>query len=586
MWTELYKLLQLRCPRLFRFEAAVAEPRAPNTSFIICTISSDDIECWRISLLSDESFEREDGFEEDMYLEVLRENPPLKRYVSRGDIPDSVDVSGPHQEADEAIFKAIRLTRLDKTPRLQPILGSAGMGKTHLFWVLKDLQNESGGGNYIAVYVPSPPAPVRVPLHFHACLVDEAGEKLFEQTADMLLTRFGQRKGIVRQHYEMGDVVSKAVDAYPGISSDAVKVFLKFRLDENQRVLAKRWLLGDALSHEELDKLDVRTILEEDDVTTATLKLLTEGSSVPIVLFIDEFEGPYNTHGEVGEKQFMEIIKRLYNQCQNLVIITSCLTDIWDRVYNLADPPMRSRMETPVSLRPFTKEDLAEFVRRSMDTYWEENNLEVPPNSLFPLTEKDVDDAFVKSKGVPREAIRQVISRFDRMLTGKVTPLREEQADYVIKLTPAIVISAISNALSIVGAELSVEVQLGGAVGGSKTQSTAIFNLSRGETRRRLGVDVPTVKNWNRGGGVSAYYSATRLKKMLEKGEADLTLIAVPTDTKGAKFEFARAELGPKLVSLSLSEETATSLVDNTHKGQLDDTQKAFFVDAINRLMA
>lgn len=536
--------------------------------------------------MSDETFEREDGFEEDMYLEVLRDNPPLKRYVSRGDIPDNVDVSGPHEEADEAVFRAIKLTRLDKTSRLQPILGSAGMGKTHLFWVLKDLQNESGGGNYIAVYVPSPPAPVRVPLHFHACLVDEEGERLFEQTADMLLTRFGQRKGIVRQHYELDDVVSRAVDAYPGISSDAVKVFLKFRLDENQRVLAKRWLLGDALSNEELDKLDVRTILEEDDVTTATLKLLTEGSTVPIVLFIDEFEGPYNTHGEVGEKQFMEVIKRLYNQCQNLVIITSCLSDIWDRVYNLADKPMRSRMETPVNLRPFTKQDLAEFITRSMDAYWEENNLEAPPNPLFPLTEKDVDDAFTRSKGVPREAIRHVIATFDRMLTGKVAPVKEEQADYVIKLTPAIVISAISSALSTVGTGLGVAVHLGAAVGGSKTQSTAIFNLSRGETKRRLGVDVPTVKSWNRGGGVSAFYSATRLKKMLEKGEADLALIAVPADTKGVKFESARGELGPKLVSLNLNEDTATSLVDNTHKGQLDEAQKAFFAEAINRAMA
>jgi hypothetical protein len=85
---------------------------------------------------------------------------------------------------------------------------------------------------------------------------------------------------------------------------------------------------------------------------------------------------------------------------------------------------------------------------------------------------------------------------------------------------------------------------------------------------------------------VSAYYSATRLKKLLEKDEADLALIAVPIDTKGAKFESARADLGTRLVSLGLNEETATSLVDNTHKGQLDETQKAFFVDAINRAMA
>ncbi|RDE12433.1 MAG: hypothetical protein C4K49_10150 [Candidatus Thorarchaeota archaeon] len=533
-----------------------------------------------------DSFEAEGAFEKGMYVEVLRDNPPMKRYVSRGDIPDSIDIPGPHAEADEAVFRAIRFTRQDKTSRLQPILGTAGMGKTHMFWVLKDLENGPSHGPYLTVYVPSPPAPVRVPLHFHACVVDEGGERLFEQTADMLLTRFGELKGIIRQRYEFADVVSKAVDEYPGISSDAVKVFLKFRLDDNLRGLARRWLLGDALSQEEIEKLDVRSVLEEDDVTMATLKLLAEGSTIPIVLFIDEFEGPYNTHGELGEKQFMEVIKRLYNQCQNLVIVASCLSDVWERVYNLADSPTRSRMETPITLRPFTKKDLIEFVRQSMIAYWEENNIQVPSDILFPLTENDLDEAFSKSKGVPREAIKQVIAQLDKIIAGPKAVPQEEQADYVIKLTSAIVIGAVAKALLIAGTALGVEVQLETATGGSKTQSTAVFTLSKGGTKHRLGVDVPNIKSWNRSGGVAAYYSAIRLKQMLEKGEVGLAVIAVPVDTKGAKFESTSAELGTKLVTLRLNEDTATSLVDNTHKVLLDVEQKAFYSELITRAFA
>ncbi len=536
--------------------------------------------------MSEDPFDSERVFEKEMYLETLRDNPPLKRYVSRGDIRDSIDIPAPHREADEAIYRAIRLTRADKTARMQPVLGGAGMGKTHLFWVVKDLENGTTGPQYVTVYVPSPPAPVRVPLHFHACIVDELGERLFEQAADLLLSKFGQRKGIIRQRYELSEVLSKAVDDYPGVASDIVKVLLKFRLDENCRVLAKRWLLGDSLSHEELERLDVRTVLEEDDMTVAAIKLLTEASPTPIVLFIDEFEGPYNTHGEVGERQFMEVIKRIYNQCQNVVIVASCLTDIWDRVYGLADQPTRSRMEPPVMLRPFSKEDLLEFVRRSMTVYWEENNIEPPSDILFPLSEKDVEDAFNKSKGIPREAIKHIISALDRILMGKKTTTEEEQAEHVVKLTPAIVISAVSKNISLVGSEIGVNVQLQTASGGSKAQSTAIFTLTREGVQRRLAVDVPTVKSWNRSAGVAAYYSATRLKKILDAGEADFALVALPAETKGAKFDSAAAELGSRLLILRLDEEAATILVDNSYKEQVDEQQRTFFLDAINKILS
>jgi len=65
-----------------------------------------------------------------MYFDILRNDPPLTRYVSRGDTPDVIDVPGPHKDADRAIFRAVRFTMKDNTPRFQPILGSAGTGTT------------------------------------------------------------------------------------------------------------------------------------------------------------------------------------------------------------------------------------------------------------------------------------------------------------------------------------------------------------------------------------------------------------------------------------------------------------------------
>ena len=129
-------------------------------------------------------------------------------------------------------------------------------------------------------------------------------------------------------------------------------------MDPATRDLARRWLFGDALSDADIERLGVRTILEEDDVTMATLKLLTEGSEVPIVLFVDEMEGPFNSYGEEGGRRFLEVLKRIYNESKNVVIIASCLLDIWERVYEIADGPMRSRMEPPVELALFTRNDI------------------------------------------------------------------------------------------------------------------------------------------------------------------------------------------------------------------------------------
>ena len=523
-------------------------------------------------------------FDEKMYLEILRDHPPMKRYVSRGDMPDHIDISGPHEDVDLAIFRILRFVMEDGTHRFQQILGEAGMGKTHLFWALKDREKAFSKGEFLAVYVPAPPAPVRVPLHFHACLVDEAGEALFDSAFDMLITKFGGVKGATADIYDYTYALERLLVDYPGISADVVKVLLRYRLDPGQRDLARRWLLGDALSDHEIDQLGVRTILEEDDVTLATINLLLEGSEVPIVLFIDEMEGPYNTHGVDGERHFLEIIKRLYNESKNVMIVASCLTDIWDRIYEVADPPTRSRMETPVSLREFTEEDVVEFVTESMNKYWNEQNIDPPPDPLFPLSESDVKEAYTHSKGNPREAIRFIIPRVDKILFGREPEPLEEQADYVIKLTAPVMINAAAKALEKAGKSNGIETQLLMAKGVANKQATALLSLTRGDTTKNICIDVANVKDWDRSGGVAAYYSVKRLKNIIDQGEAALAIVIVPEATGGAKFQALSEDLGDKLQTIRFNVETATALVDAVTKGRIPKSRLEVFKEIMNML--
>ncbi|MFW9925731.1 MAG: hypothetical protein ACFFDM_03075 [Candidatus Thorarchaeota archaeon] len=508
-------------------------------------------------------------FDNQMYLEILREDPPLRRYVSRGDTPDDVDIPGPHQDADRAIFRVARFTMKDHTPRFQPILGAAGMGKTHLYWVIKDKEDLFAAGNFLAVYVPSPPSAVRIPLHLHACIVDEGGDDLFDDAVDMLITKFGGVRGVTHEIYDYTYAMERLLVDYPGISSDAVKALLRYRLDPAIRDLARRWLLGDALSEYELERLGVRTILEEDDVTLAMLKILAEGSERPIVLFVDEMEGPFNAYGEDAERHFLEILKRIYNETKNVVIIASCLTEIWDRIYALADGPTKSRMESPVHLKLFSRDDVESFVTETMSKYWQQQNIEPPSDSLYPYTIDDIDAAFNQSGGVPREAIRYLIPRLEEILFDRKEIEVEVQEDYVIKLTATVVMNSIIEAITLAAKSLDIEVELQVSGDAKQKQQAAIVQLTKEGITRYVGIDLPNVKDWNRSGGVAAYYSATRLKKVLDADAVQATVMAIPTATKGAKFDALSGDLGSKIFILRLDEDSATEFVRKTSENTL-----------------
>ena len=525
-------------------------------------------------------------FDRNIYLDILREDPPLKRFVSRGDMRDEIDIPDPHKGADRAILKAVRFTMKDSTPRFQPILGNAGIGKTHLYWVLKDQEDYFAAGRFLAVYVPSPPSPVRVPLHLHACIVDEAGDRLFEQAVDMLIVKFGGVKGVSHDMYDYTYAFERLLIDYPGISADVVKALLRYRLDPAVRELARRWLLGDALSDGDLDHLGVRTILEEDDVTLATIKLLAEGSDVPLLLFVDEMEGPYNTYGETGERQFLEVLKRIYNESKNIVIVASCLTEVWRRIYNTADGPMRSRMEPPVELAPFSRDDVSAFVKESMSRYWMMQNVEPPPSSLFPFEESDIDEAFQYSNGIPREVIKQLIPKLDALLSDKPIEKVAAQDDYVIKLTANVLTNSIVEALALAGAPLGVHVRLQMTSDDAQKQKAAIVALSKGESTRLIGIDVPNVKDWDRSGGVTAFYAGKRLKTILDDNAVERAIIAVPAATKGAKFNSLVEEISSKLLVLRMDNETATSLVQDAGKKRLPHGFTEAFTGFVDSVLA
>ena len=515
-------------------------------------------------------------------LDLLKEAPPFRRYVSRGDTPDEIDVEGPHEEVDRAIRRIIKLVMGDKIPRFQPILGKAGMGKTHYFWVLKDLEKKDNF--WKAVYIPSPPSPVRMLLHFYTCVLDECGDWIIDAAAESIVERNYEKKGLFRK-MSLAELITKTVNAYPGVAADIVKALVIYKMDGKRRDLAKRWLLAENLSEEELQKLGVRSVIDEDGISLAALKVLTTESNIPLLFFIDEIEGMYNIYGEDGERKFLEAIKKIYNEVKNIIVVVSCLEDIWDRVYNSADDTVKSRIESPVKLRSFTKEDLKEFIIKTMEVYWDRQNMEPPVDKLFPFTEKDIDEIFEKSKGNPRQAIRESILKLDEILFGKKAEEKEEvkkSEEYVIKLTPSVIADVIIKAIRHVNQEHNLEVTVQTGQGqieekiGKKV--AAIIEIKSDDKTVTLALEIPNIKNWNRSGGVSVYYVAKRLKELLDKKLVDFAIIPMPKQTAGAKLKAITEEMKDQLIILKFDEQELMSIVEssmnNTPSEKLEEIGK------------
>ncbi|MFW9897285.1 MAG: hypothetical protein ACFFD7_15890, partial [Candidatus Thorarchaeota archaeon] len=280
--------------------------------------------------------------------------------------------------------------------------------------------------------------------------------------------------------------------------------------------------------------------------------------------------------GEAAERKFLEILKRLYNEVKGLVITIAVLKEIWPRIIEIADAPLRSRMEPEQELKPFSLNDLKIFFSKSMETFWEDNNLNPPLYPLFPLNEKLIEMIFEKTQGNPRNSIKLCRRFIDKVVMEEMTveellevgadivatakppsQIEEEVIDFskpreLIKKTIEDILaeeeySIDVNPQSVAGAALKCINMVGVEKGKQyKTQMEFKFMLGkRSQTLAALieaegkkwGLEIPSIKTFDRSAGVAGYYAAKRLKDAIDENAIDEALLIVPTGSSGAKFE-------------------------------------------------
>ena len=316
--------------------------------------------------------------------EILLEENPFTEFVSRSDRPDMIDIEQPHTKVDNTILAAIRMIQRGNSPRIIPILGEAGYGKTHTFWALRRKLNDC-----LFVYVSPPPAPERVLSHFYFCLLRVLGLELLQKLAEHVFSKY--------------DTFEEALMKHPGSETWIIQALHALTTtNPSLRKQAKKWFAGIATGQAQVPD---ESLLDDNELALAALRVLLKFIDIPVIFFVDELETTYLAFGPEVQVQFLENIKRIYNECRNHVIILACITELYDRILELASPSVQGRMERPVLLGRFTREDIDDFVRNVLGKFWKQHGLEVP-SPLFPLQAKDLDVVSKKSRGNPREVIR------------------------------------------------------------------------------------------------------------------------------------------------------------------------------------
>ena len=536
--------------------------------------------------------------EVEMYTDILKEGTPFDRFVSRGDVRDTIDIKSPRAEVERVVRRALRSTISDGTPRLVPIVGVAGTGKTHFYWVLKDLE-EIEGDNWVCVYVPSPPTPVRTLLHIYTCLADEVNE-LLDRVSSQIIETYGKKGKLFGP--SLKEVINHAIKYYPGVAVDVIRALIIYGMAKDQalKAAAERWLLGENFTEEELEKLKLNSVLEADDVCLTTLKIFAQNMNKVIILYFDELEIPFRTFGPDAEMRLLETIKRLYNELPNILIITACLEEVWIRVLNeIADPALKSRMEKEANLKPFEVKDIEEFYISAMQNFWEnEKNVPLPANPLFPLNDEIFEKVHKKSKGNPRESIKIIRDYMDMVVFGEglpkivipeITPavtralaildeIRPARTsvqmtigpdEYVINVNPSSVAGAAIDSISTISRQLdkSLEISLEPEFKGKGGKSKKLAGIiEEKDSNQKYGIEVPSVKTFDRSGGVAAYYAANRIIDAITMGAINKGILIVPKGTAGKKYTSITQSASDKLTIIELVQTEAELLIKGAKK--------------------
>lgn len=335
---------------------------------------------------------------------LIIENP-FHNFTSRPDVPELFNLNRPNEKALKQVQHLLKVIKKKKRrSTILPIIAEAGYGKTHFYWVIR----ESIPDAYV-IYIPVPTNPNRIFAHFYFETVKAGGAHLLEFIADYLTQKYKKLE-------------HAAID-FSGFGNVVLESFFALK-DPKRAKLALKWFTGFDIDDE--TKQFQRTIMDDEELALAALKIILKIIDKPIILFVDELESLFIALGPEAELQFLESLKKLYNEASNFLVCLACLATLWDKILDLSSTAVQSRIEPPVVLKRFTKRDIQDFCTQMLQDFHLKFEI-TPSNAIWPLEKGDIESAYAFSHGNPREAIKWLANVIEERKSPILKELKNNQ---------------------------------------------------------------------------------------------------------------------------------------------------------------
>ncbi len=546
---------------------------------------------------------------------------PFETFVSKGKVPEDIDEQGPRKEIDSQIYALLKRISENKFSEIYTIIGASGSGKTHAFWAYynqsqKLLQKKQEGTldtdecYWRIVYIPSPPSASRIILHIYTCIINDIGMEVIDNVSKKLVERWGGKKRVFVQT-DYNEIITHGIQENPGILSDCVKAMVYYQLDNKRKDSAKKWLLGANVKAEEMEKMEIKETVESEDICLSMLVLIMGNLDFPVLLYFDEVESPYRMFGSTAERKFLEIIRKIFNDVPNVLIVLSILKEIWPRIREVLKESLEDRIKEVVELKPFTVADLKMYYAKTMKKFWESHGIKYPYEGappLFPLNEDVIKIVIEKTGGNQRACIKTLKQIMDDHIHENMTiddlmqELKEQIAkdqknqskqpeqtnepsnelahegfpedDVTLEVNPASIVGAMLKSIEFYAKEHKLPIQLyfdqKFLIGKKSTTIAGVIKFKE----KYYGVETPTIINFDKPSEMQAFYGFKRLKDAIQDKILEKAVFITPPIERTEKIKTLLEDLKGKVYLIETSEPQAESLIKNAMNSPLSITKE------------
>ena len=368
---------------------------------------------------------------------------PFKKFVATGEIKEDIGLVNS------------RINQLNKIKELidnnanivLPIIGETGIGKTHLYWALK---NKLYYHNTIYISLENYK---QLFYNIYSEFMEGMGPEVLRSITSALCNKWGalERKF---GFFHMADIDKVKTTAYNNLSqnfednialNDVIIAITSHQLNPYKKTEAERWLLGELMDSKDLSHLNLLYDLRKSSYAYTVLKIIIENSKLGTVLFIDDFEKiislmkpeaalsifePEWLYGDIKASPDIIIAQKVLEKIVNLekikglrIIITLNSTKSLDEVKKFIKELGQNISITflePIFLSNFNEDDVYEFYMKKMEEFLISINfldfIEEYPEDFFPISKSTLKTIFNVTQGNPREIIKHLIKIFNEII--------------------------------------------------------------------------------------------------------------------------------------------------------------------------